>query len=65
MTLKYLNESICEIISKKMEDYYTYVLGIWLNIWESFLGIVEPHLPEYLHWNELCVSKYSIVFFRL
>ncbi|XP_028414687.1 sphingosine-1-phosphate lyase 1-like isoform X2 [Dendronephthya gigantea] len=22
--------------------------------WERFLGIVEPHLPEYLHWNEIC-----------
>jgi len=26
----------------------------WLPIWESFLGTVEPHLPEHLHWNELC-----------
>eukprot|EP00794_Sanderia_malayensis_P016658 gene16658-18348_t len=26
------------------------------NAWEGFLGIVEPHLPEYLHWNEICWS---------
>lgn len=26
----------------------------WTPIWESFLGVVEPHLPEHLHWNELC-----------
>jgi len=24
------------------------------NAWEGFLEIVEPHLPEYLHWNEIC-----------
>ena len=24
--------------------------------WERFLDVVEPHLPEYLHWNEICVS---------
>lgn len=22
--------------------------------WERFLDVVEPHLPEYLHWNEIC-----------
>ena len=27
------------------------------NAWEGLLEIVEPHLPEYLHWNEICVSK--------
>ena len=27
------------------------------TLWERFLETVEPHLPEYLHWNELCVSK--------
>ena len=27
----------------------------WIPIWESFLGYVEPHLPEHLHWNEICV----------
>lgn len=26
----------------------------WLLIWKSLLELVEPHLPEYLHWNELC-----------
>ena len=29
------------------------------NAWEGFLEIVEPHLPEYLHWNEICVSRFS------
>eukprot|EP00112_Aurelia_sp_Birch-Aquarium-sp1_P009240 Seg2040.7 transcript_id=Seg2040.7/GoldUCD/mRNA.D3Y31 product="Sphingosine-1-phosphate lyase 1" protein_id=Seg2040.7/GoldUCD/D3Y31 len=24
------------------------------NAWEGFLGVVEPHLPDYLHWNEIC-----------
>ncbi|EDO47839.1 predicted protein [Nematostella vectensis] len=24
------------------------------SLWESFLETVEPHLPEYLHWNEIC-----------
>ncbi|KAK2566386.1 Sphingosine-1-phosphate lyase 1 [Acropora cervicornis] len=24
------------------------------TLWERFLETVEPHLPEYLHWNELC-----------
>ncbi|KAL9979255.1 hypothetical protein ACROYT_G016892 [Oculina patagonica] len=24
--------------------------------WEQFLDTVEPHLPEYLHWNEICWS---------
>lgn len=27
------------------------------TIWEKFLGVVEPHLPDYLHWNEICVSR--------
>ncbi|XP_031550346.1 sphingosine-1-phosphate lyase 1-like [Actinia tenebrosa] len=27
---------------------------IELNLWEKFLKKVEPHLPEYLHWNEIC-----------
>ena len=27
------------------------------TLWEQFLETVEPHLPEYLHWNEICVSK--------
>lgn len=26
----------------------------WMPIWESILDTVEPHLPEHLHWNELC-----------
>ena len=33
----------------------------WIPIWESFLGYVEPHLPEHLHWNEICVR----IFFKL
>ncbi|KAK3726980.1 hypothetical protein QZH41_014710 [Actinostola sp. cb2023] len=24
------------------------------SLWEKFLEKVEPHLPEYLHWNEIC-----------
>ena len=37
----------------------------WLPIWELILGLIEPLLPEYLHWNELCVSIYnSILFFK-
>ncbi|KXJ12320.1 sphingosine-1-phosphate lyase 1 [Exaiptasia diaphana] len=24
------------------------------TLWEKFLAQVEPHLPEYLHWNEIC-----------
>ncbi|XP_058971919.2 sphingosine-1-phosphate lyase 1 [Pocillopora verrucosa] len=24
------------------------------TLWEQFLDVVEPHLPEYLHWNEIC-----------
>ncbi|XP_057297866.1 sphingosine-1-phosphate lyase 1-like [Hydractinia symbiolongicarpus] len=31
-----------------------YLYENWINIWEEFLGVVEPHLPEHLHWNELC-----------
>ncbi len=31
------------------------------NAWEGFLGVVEPHLPEYLHWNEICVSLLFIL----
>ncbi|XP_065654329.1 sphingosine-1-phosphate lyase 1 isoform X2 [Hydra vulgaris] len=26
----------------------------WILLWESFLQTIEPHLPEHLHWNELC-----------
>lgn len=26
------------------------------TLWERFLDTVEPHLPEHLHWNEICVS---------
>ncbi|CAH3170637.1 unnamed protein product [Porites lobata] len=24
------------------------------TLWERFLDTVEPHLPEHLHWNEIC-----------
>lgn len=24
------------------------------TLWERFLDTIEPHLPEHLHWNELC-----------
>lgn len=30
------------------------------TLWEQFLDTVEPHLPEYLHWNEICVSKVRV-----
>ena len=30
------------------------------TLWERFLDTVEPHLPEYLHWNEICVSKVRV-----
>ncbi|KAJ7381030.1 Sphingosine-1-phosphate lyase 1 [Desmophyllum pertusum] len=30
------------------------------TLWEQFLEIVEPHLPEYLHWNEIC---WTIVYY--
>lgn len=31
--------------------------------WEGFLDVVEPHLPEYLHWNEICVSKTNVCWY--
>lgn len=37
------------------EDTYELVYDKWMEIWEAFLGLVEPHLPEHLHWDELCV----------
>jgi len=37
-----------------MEMAYTMVTDLFYNAWEGFLGVVEPHLPEHLHWNELC-----------
>ncbi|XP_046859969.1 sphingosine-1-phosphate lyase 1-like isoform X2 [Xenia sp. Carnegie-2017] len=29
-------------------------LEVFEAYWERFLGVVEPHLPVYLHWNEIC-----------
>jgi len=39
-----------------IQDLINFLYYQWIPIWESFLGVVEPHLPEHLHWNELCVS---------
>ena len=39
-----------------MEMAYEMATDLFYNAWEGFLGVVEPHLPEHLHWNELCVS---------
>jgi len=42
------------------EDTTEYLYDQWMVIWDSFLGVVEPNLPEHLHWNELC---WSFVFY--
>ena len=37
--------------------FFTYCLNMSeKTLWEGILATVEPHLPEYLHWNEICVS---------
>ena len=40
---------------KMIQDVLDFLYFQWMPIWESFLGKVEPHLPEHLHWNEICV----------
>lgn len=36
------------------EEASEFLYDQWIPMWEAFLGKVEPHLPEHLHWNELC-----------
>jgi len=43
-----------------LQDTLDFLYFQWIPIWESFLATVEPHLPEHLHWNEIC---WSFVFY--
>lgn len=37
-----------------MESVVEFLYDHWIPVWNGILGVVEPHLPEHLHWNELC-----------